>query len=179
MVCIFALAGHSKSGKTTLGRKLAKELRLPYASFGDYVRKEAARNGLSNPTTEELQATGQLLAERDMRAFCKAVLEEGGFRVGQGLVVDGIRHLSALSTLKALIPQQPVKLVYLESAVSERAKRSSLNLDLLLRLDSHSVEAEADAIRNAADFVLNTSGPIDECFSGLRSWALQQCVQLL
>src|SRR5579863_6121642 len=122
MNCIFAFAGPSKSGKTTLGRRLATELDLPFASFGDYVRKEAHRNGLSNPSSEDLQVTGQLLAKNDMPAFCKAVLEEGGFVVGQGLVVDGVRHLSALSTLKVLIPQQPVKLVYLESSVSERVK---------------------------------------------------------
>src|SRR5581483_526399 len=174
MNCIFLFSGPSKSGKTTLGRKLAKELGLPFASFGDYVRQEADRNGLSNPSSEELQATGQLLARTDMLAFCKAVLKEGGFAVGQGLVVDGVRHLSALSTLQALIPQQPVKLVYLESSVAERVKRSSLNPDQLQRLDSHSVESEEGAIRNTADFVLNTAGSINDCFSRLRSWALQQ-----
>jgi len=176
MDCIFAFGGPSRSGKTTLGRRLAKELGLPFASFGDYVRKEANRNGLSNPSPEQLQATGQQLATTDMCGFCKAVLEEGVFVVGQGLVLDGVRHLSALSTLKALIPQQPLKLVYLESSVTERIKRSSLNPGQLLRLDSHSVESDAGAIRNAADLVLNTSGSIDDCFAHLRSWALQPCV---
>ena len=176
MDCIFAFGGPSRSGKTTLGRRLAKELGLPFASFGDHVRREADRNGLSNPSPEELQAKGQLLARTDMHGLCKAVLEEGGFVAGQGLVVDGVRHLSALSTLKALIPQQPVKLVYLESSVVERVKRSLLNPDQLQRLDSHSVESEAGAIRNAADFVLNTSGSIDDSFSRLRSWALERCL---
>jgi adenylate kinase family enzyme len=174
MDCIFAFGGPSKSGKTTLGRRLAKELGLPFASFGDYVRKEANRNGLSDPSSEQLQATGQLLARTDMCGFCKAVLEEAGFVVGQGLVVDGVRHLSALSTLKVLIPQQRVKLVYLESSVAERVKRSSLNPHQLQRLDSHSVESEAVVIRKVADLVLDTSGSVDDCFSRLRSWALEQ-----
>ena len=176
MNCIFAFAGPSKSGKTTLGRRLATELDLPFASFGDYVRKEAHRNGLSNPSPEQLQATGQHLAATDMYGFCKAVLEEGGFVLGQGLVLDGLRHLSALSTVRELIPQQPVKLIYLESSVAERIKRSSVSPDQLQRLDSHSVESDAGAIRYAADLVLNTSGSIDDCFSYLRNWALQLCV---
>jgi cytidylate kinase len=177
MDCIFAFSGPSKSGKTTLGRRLARDLGLPFASFGDYVRKEAGRKGLSNPSSEQLQATGQLLARTDMRDFCKAVLEEARFVVGQGLIVDGVRHLSALSTLKALIPQQPVKLVYLESSLAERIERSSLSPDQLQRIDAHSVESEASAIKNAADFVLNTSPSEDDCFSLLRSWALQQCLE--
>jgi len=158
---------------------LAKELGLPFASFGDYVRKEATRNGLNNASSEQLQATGLSLAKTDMNGFCKAVLEEGGFIPGQGLVVDGIRHLTALSTLRALIPQQPVRLVYLETSVAERVKRSSLSPDKLRKLDSHSVESETVAIRNVADYVLNTSGSVDDCFSRLRSWALQQCVAQL
>ena len=176
MDCIFAFGGSSKSGKTTLGRRLARELGLPFASFGDYVRKEVNRRGSSNPSSEQLQARGLLLARTDMCGFCRAVLEEGGFVAGQGLVVDGIRHLSALSTLRMLIPQQPVKLVYLESSLAERVKRSSLSPDQLQKLDSHSVESETVAIRNVADLVLNTSGSADDCFSRLRSWALEQCV---
>jgi cytidylate kinase len=175
MNCIFLFGGPSKSGKTNLGRRLAQDLRLPFASFGDFVRKEAKRKGLREPSREQLQVTGLSLATTDMAAFCRAVLEDGGFVPGRGLVVDGIRHISAVSTLRALIPDQPVKVVFLESSVEDRVGRSSLSRAQLERLDSHAVESETMAIRNIADLVLNTSGSVDDNFSRLRIWVVQQC----
>jgi len=174
MNCILLFGGPSKSGKTTLGRKLAQDLCVPFASFGDFVRKEAKRRGLSDPSREQLQVTGLSLATTDMAAFCRAVLEDGGFVPGQGLVVDGIRHFSAVSTLRALVPDQPLKVVYLESSGEGRVGRSLLSRAQLETLDSHAVESETVAIRNIADFVLNTSGSVDESFSRLRTWVVQQ-----
>jgi len=179
MNCIFLFSGSSRSGKTTLGKRLAQDLCLPFASFGDFVRKVAKQRGLSDPSREELQVTGLSLAMTDMPAFCRAILEEGGFVHGQGLVIDGIRHFSAVSTLRALIPDQPIKLVYLESSAEDRVERSSLSRSQLRMLDSHPVESEAVEMRNIADFVLNTSGSVDDSFSRLRTWVLQQCTDAL
>jgi hypothetical protein len=154
---------------------LAQDLSLPFASFGDCVRKEAKQRGLSDLSREELQVIGLSLATTDMSAFCRAVLEDGGFVPGQGLVVDGIRHFSAVSTLRGLIPNQPVKLVYLESSGQERVERSSLSRAQLEMLDSHAVESETVAMRKIADFVVDTSGSVDDTFSRLRTWVSQQC----
>jgi hypothetical protein len=176
MDCIIALAGPPKSGKTTLGKKLAASLRVPFTSFGDYVRKEAKRRGIANASPRQLQDLGSELVERDMMSFCKAVLKDGGFIPGRGLIIDGIRHIDALATIKKLAPKQSVKLVYLESPTAQRLERGSLTAGELQEIDSHPVEADADLLKSVADLVLSTASHSDECFEVLRGWAMQHCM---
>jgi hypothetical protein len=108
--------------------------------------------------------------------FCAAVLEDGGFVPGRGLVLDGIRHLSVLAALRTLIPKQPLRVVYFETSTDDRARRSSLSRIQLERIDSHTLESENSAIRDVADLVLKTSDTVDDCFSRLCDWATKQCI---
>ncbi len=175
MHCIILFAGPSKSGKTTLAKRLAESLRVPFSSFGDYVRKEAQRRGLTTTSSKQLQELGFEMAKKDMKSFCKALLEEGGYVVGNGLIIDGIRHMGALAAIKTLTPKQSVKLVYLESSIADRIKRSSLSAGELHEVDSHPVESDRALLKSAADLVLSTSAESDECFEALLKWTAQQC----
>jgi|SRR5580700_5098121 hypothetical protein len=173
--CVFALGGPSKSGKTSLGRRFAEELGLRFASFGDCVRKEATRRGLSNASTGQLQEVGLSLVTSDLVKFCQLVLKDAGFVPGEGLVVDGVRHFDTVRVLKNLCGEQPVKVIFLDSSLAVRRQRGSFTVDGLDKLDSHPVEAETQAIKNIADFVLDTSllTP-DDCLGRLRSWTHQR-----
>jgi len=175
MRCIIALAGPSKSGKTTLAKKLAVELGVVVASFGDQVRKEAFRKGLSDPSTRELQMVGAELLETDVVGFCQAALKDAGFSPSHGLVVDGIRHVVALSAIKVLVGEQPVKLVYLESSLAKRQKLSLLTAHQLKEIDTHPVENDAEKLRAIADLVLDTTDEIDKCFAILLQWVMGRC----
>ncbi len=175
MHCIILFGGPSKSGKTTLAKRLAESLHVPFSSFGDYVRKEAQRRGSTTTSSKQLQELGFEMAKKDMKSFCKAVLEEGGYVVGNGLIIDGIRHMGALAAIKTLAPKQSVKLVYLESSIADRMKRSSLSAAELHEVDSHPVESDRALLKSAADLVLSTSAESDECFEGLLKWTTQQC----
>jgi cytidylate kinase len=174
MDCILALAGPTKSGKTALGKRLAASFGVPFASFGDHVRKEAQRRGIMNASPQQLQNLGSEMVE-DMKGLCKAVLQEGGFVAGHGVIVDGIRHINALAAIKTLVPEQSVKLVYLESSLPDRIKRSSLSARELQQIDSHPVESDGALLKSAADLVLTTSAASDECFEALLTWAMQHC----
>jgi cytidylate kinase len=175
MHCILLFAGPSKSGKTTLAKRLAESLAVPFSSFGDYVRKEAQRRGFTGSSSRELQELGSEMVEKDVKSFCEAVLEGGGYVVGHGLVIDGIRHMEAFATIQTLVPKQSVKLIYLESSLADRMKRSSLSARELREIDSHPVEADRTLLKSAADLVLSTSAESDECFETLLTWATQHC----
>jgi hypothetical protein len=175
MNCVFAFGGCSKSGKTTLGHMFARELGVGFASFGDYVRKEATRRGLTNPSHGDVQEVGLSLVATDLRRFCELVLADSGFVPGQGLVIDGIRHLDTVRVLKTLVSPQLLKVVYLENSLADRLKRSSLTSEELEKRDSHPVEAETAAIKHIADLVLDTSAPMEDSFARLCGWALQNC----
>lgn len=175
MHCIILFAGLSKSGKTTLAKKLAESLRVPFSSFGDYVRKEAQQRGFTGSAPRQLQELGSEMVKKDIAGFCKGVLEQGGYLVGHGLVIDGIRHMDVLAAIKTLAPEQPVKLIYLESSIADRMKRSSLNARELEEIDSHPVESDRTLLKSAADLVLSTSAESDECFEALLAWTTQIC----
>src|SRR5277367_1473587 len=110
MRCIIALAGPTKSGKTTLARRLAASLAVPSGSFGDQVRKEAIRRGLNGHFKGDLQTLGAEMVERDAKGFCEAVFSDAGYRSGQGLVLDGVRHVRVLNVIKSLAGDQSVEL---------------------------------------------------------------------
>ena len=170
--CIYAFGGSSKSGKTTIGRLFAQELGLRFASFGDYVRKEATGRGFRNPTPADLQTVGFSLFKTDLIGFCQSVLTDAGFVLGEGLVIDGVRHLDTVSVLKELVGDQPLRIVYLESSLEARRERGSFTRDDLDELDSHPVEAETQAVKKVANFVLDTSllTPGDS-LARIRAWS--------
>ncbi|MBS1852795.1 MAG: AAA family ATPase [Acidobacteria bacterium] len=175
MNCVITFSGFNKSGKTSLARLLAQEQKVAFASFGDFVRKEAHRRGFSDPSRKQLQDIGQALAETNMKGFCLAVLEDAGFVWGNGIIVDGIRHLSAIEMLRDVIPHQPLKLVYVTASIEERISRSSLSRSEVVAVDSHIVESDNEALSRAADFVLQASGSLEESFLTLRKWVLENC----
>ena len=72
---------------------------------------------------ESLQAVGAELEANDAVLFCRSVLDEAGWSAGESAVVEGIRHVRILNTLKSLVAPQPVFLVYLEAPAELRRTR--------------------------------------------------------
>lgn len=158
---IIALCGSSKSGKTTLAERIAIELHCPVASFGAFVRKAAGERGLSSPTRRQLQDIGNQLATEDIQGFCKAVLDDAGFELGSPLVIDGIRHIEAIAAIQKLVPDQALRLVYVETDLPLRAKRSGLTVEEVKSIDSHPVESQRARLRSMANLILHTSGSME------------------
>jgi len=117
---VIGIAGHARSGKSTLARALADRAGGTVVGFGDLVRQSALARGEDPSDRRTLVATGQEWAQRDPAGLCAAALSS----VGEGcevLILDGIRHITVLDELERVLTA--LHLVYLtasEELISNR-----------------------------------------------------------
>jgi cytidylate kinase len=154
---IIAVAGPMGVGKTTMCQALAGRLGWPSVSFGDFVRAEAMRRGLPN-TRDELQRLGQELV-RAPEELVGAVVRGADRRHGQGIVVDGVRHIAIVRALRD-IGGRRFALFFLDAPRSVRLERwaqRGKTLEEYERAERHPVEAELPRVRASADWVVDAS----------------------
>jgi dephospho-CoA kinase len=162
---VVAFAGQMASGKTSLSTAVAAQLGWPRVSFGQYVRDQAARRGLEQGR-EALQELGaSLIREQGWEALCRSVLEQAPeWRPGANVVVDGVRHVDAVTTLRRLVHPSTLLLVCLVAKPGVTAERmrqrgvaDSAQREVLL---SHSTEIEVTSgVAGMADVVLDAAQP--------------------
>lgn len=172
------LAAPWGSGKTALCRELATYLGWPRVSFGDYVRSVAQARGL--PVSRKvLQDLGASLIAGGWENFVHAVLRQATRAEHEGLVIDGIRHHMAITTLRTAVAPLRLCVAYLdlsEGARTERLQEKGVaGPDQVARVDSHSTEAEVRELRRVADVTVICEGPIRE----VRDSVLRQIEQLI
>ncbi|MFC1611494.1 AAA family ATPase [Myxococcota bacterium] len=163
---VVGISGGIGAGKTTISTELASRLGWRRTSFGDYVRKVAVQRGLGTDRSA-LQRTGEDLIEQGWERFVEAVLKSCGWSQGFPLVVDGIRHVEALQTIRHLVAPQPTFLILLELDEGERESRTKSRDGAasahLAEADSHSTETQVPReLRECADLVLDTRRPVEE-----------------
>jgi cytidylate kinase len=158
---IVAFAGRIGAGKSSVAKALADNLVWKLASFGAFVRTVASSRGLSL-SRESLQAVGEELEATDATALCRAVLDTASWQPGQPLVIEGIRHVRVLETLKTLVAPQPLVFVYLEA--DEQQRRSRLRnrgtgeAERLDAVEAHPTEQDVlTHLPKLADLVLSSA----------------------
>jgi dephospho-CoA kinase len=157
---VLAVSGSIGSGKSTLSKELSKVRNCKYASFGDYVRKKAVTMGYVEASRTQLQKVGEVLVENGIRDFCLSVLQDSMWQLGEELIVDGVRHLEALETLKEIIFPQNLFLVYITLDEKTRVERlTSRDKDKNSHnSEKHSTEIQVpDILRTRADILINGS----------------------
>lgn len=158
MRLIVGLTGRRGSGKSTIARRLVEGYGFVRASFGDVVRDEAIARSLSTdmPT---LQALGRrLIDEWGWTLFCQKAT--AGTYDARRVVIDGIRHLGALETLRGLVSPMPLMLVFVrleESHRFDRLRTRGRAGDVDARVENDPVEQEVDSLRALADFEVDGS----------------------
>lgn len=89
--------GPEGSGKSTQGKMLAEELKLPYLGSGDLVRKYASEDkGIMGEVCREALELGHYVADSEMFVLWKQRLKEED--VADGFILDGFprNHTQAL-----------------------------------------------------------------------------------
>jgi cytidylate kinase len=177
MNSIIVFGGSSRTGKTTLARRLADLLRCKFVSFGDNVRSEAKRRGILAPTRKDLQDLGQELVQTDVLSFCRDVLTTVGFSPGEPLVIDGLRHTEALQAISDLSGGQSIKLIYLYASVEIRNRRSGTagGKSDVRNIDAHEVESQTNSqLREMADLAVDASRGVSEVFAQIANWVREE-----
>jgi dephospho-CoA kinase len=159
---VVAFAGRIGAGKSSVSAAFAEERGWKFASFGAFVRKTATERGM-DLSRESLQTVGAELEAKDAAKFCRAVLDDAGWNAGEPAVVEGIRHVRILDTLKSQVAPQPVFLVYLEAPEELRRnrlqERGAQEAHYLERTETHSTERDViTELPQLADLVLSTEG---------------------
>lgn len=162
MILIIGFSGKIKSGKTTVAKAVASELGIAHASFGNYVRSVALQRGLDENDRDVLQVVGTSLIQSGWTDFCIAVLEAANWNEGDSIVVDGIRHERAITTLKEITKPQSFRLVYVEVEDELRFKRLGKDSFDTAKMDAHSTENEVKStLKSMADKCVDGSGDVD------------------
>lgn len=150
------MAGRTGTGKTTVGARLAEALSVPLVAFGDFVRSEADARSLDHER-ETLQDLGRLLIQTlGWAGFCTRTLEAAGVEPPQVCIIEGVRHIEAVETLRSLYSPVPVTFVWLDASEEERAARLRARGDDPRRMsawESHEIERQTlDSLPASADF---------------------------
>jgi cytidylate kinase len=141
-----AIGGRVGSGKYFLADQLADTLGWKHASFGRYVRGKAVaqERPLQLP---ELQALGvELIEGEGWDAFVRNAVDFAGVRIGEEpFIIDGVRHVAALETLRKLLNKGRVILIYLDADDESRHARlaaEGVAAEVVPRIDKHDTEED-------------------------------------
>lgn len=178
MAIVVAFAGKIGSGKTTVTNSLAGLLCWHRASFGDYVRLVVRERRL-DATREELQRVGTELLREDPRHFCSSVLLNCGWRCGENLIIDGLRHVETIEIIQKLVQPALLRIVFLsvdeETRIDRLTQRGEADATTIAPADAHSSEQQASStLAASADLVIDANKPVDEIVREVMNWIRSQ-----
>lgn len=161
---LVAIAGAIASGKSELARELARRWNCPRASFGGLVAEEAARRSLSTDRDTLQQLGAELIDTLGWVEFCDRTLRLAGASwTSDRVVIDGIRHLEAIETLRSGFAPVPIPLVYVACDPSIRVGRQlarGAGRAEIERWDADPTEQAQDVLRASADLIVSGDGPL-------------------
>lgn len=103
------------SRRSDIAAKLASKFGWPQVKFSDFI-KDRIKSDEENPDDRVLQQQyGQRLVQHDLENFVDSVLEmKPEWKInGHNLIVDGLRHVEVLLTLRQRVMNLGSKLVYI------------------------------------------------------------------
>src|SRR6266702_3054160 len=174
---ILAFSGSIGSGKSTLSLNVAKALNWPYVSFGNYGRAVAKIRGLEE-SRAVLQDVSESLIKEGWEQFCRSVLAQVAWKPGDSLVVDGIRHIEAIDTLRLLIAPSELLLIYITVNETTRKtrlrERKTADYAHIQSIEDHSTEIQVKTfLPQKADLIVSGDRSKDDLVRDILLWVQQ------
>jgi cytidylate kinase/transcriptional regulator with XRE-family HTH domain/Zn-dependent peptidase ImmA (M78 family) len=174
---VLAFSGKIGSGKTTLSQQVADALGWRRASFGEYLSMFAKSQGLDD-SREVLQELGESLVSRNPDDFCRSVLAHFGWRSGEPLVIDGVRHATIFEALRRIVAPLDLRLVFVNVDEDTRLKRlKKTDRDVIGRLqevEAHSTERDVvNTLPSLASRHIRGDRPPNEVVREIVGWVHQ------
>lgn len=150
MGVVVTLSGAIGSRRSELAIKLAQHLGWPRVKFSDYIKSVIRADGGDPENRTQLQSYGQKLVQNQLEKFVADVLAMAPeWRPGDDLVVDGLRHVEVLLTLKR--KAVPSKVLYVDVSTDpilreKGAKDRGIAEQMLYRYDRDLTEAQVARI---------------------------------
>ena len=162
---ILAFAGGLGAGKSALTNAVAQKIGWARASFGDHVREVAHVARRDCKDRSELQRLGQALILTNPDGFVENVVKRAGN--AEHIVLDGLRHVEALFTLRKKYHRATIKLVYLDAPSDVRRERyigrEHVERRLLARYEQDITEAQISRILpQYADLTIDATWPLEQ-----------------
>jgi dephospho-CoA kinase len=167
---ILAFAGPICSGKSVLSKSVAQRLGWDWVSFGDFLRDEALHSGIDPSSRTNLQDLGQTFINKGWASFCQNVLDYAKWDRETNLVVDGVRHVEAVHTLRKLTAPCRFTVIFVETPVAIRKARLEAREPGVSfgAVDSHPVEREGQTeLIQLADYMVDGSLTVEEASMSL------------
>jgi hypothetical protein len=112
--------------------------------------------------------------EAGWQRFCKGVLEDSGWNEGEGVVIDGVRHIEAMKTLTTLVRPLDLYLLYVKVDEVTRTQRLSSGSGVAVdvrELDAHETELQVPSeLRRKADLELDGALGSGQLVKSVISW---------
>jgi hypothetical protein len=147
---IIVLSGAIGSRRAELAEKLEERLHWPRVKFSDYIKQRMQADGDDPEDRALLQEYGQRLVQNHLKAFVEGVLAMvPGWEVNGNLIVDGLRHVEVLLTLRELIDGPTVFYVHVKPDPLKRepaARDRGINEQDMYRYDRALSEAQMNRI---------------------------------
>ena len=161
---ILAFSGGLGVGKSSLTKAVERKIGWARASFGDHVREVAGAAGRDDKDRSELQRLGQALILTNPDGFVEDVVKRAGG--AERIILDGVRHVEALFTLRKKYQGATIKLVYLDAPSDVRRERyierEHVERRLLARYEQDITEAQISRILpQYADLIIDATWPLE------------------
>lgn len=174
MLRIIGFSGKHGSGKTTLAREFANDIKAKFISFGDYIRDIAKERKQNYEDRIVLRDIGEEQIGLGWSTFCQSVLDFYGYSGEKLLVVDGVRHIGCLEGFRIILPNPEIYVVYIDvsEALSLERQRKRGESELYTYSGNlHMTEEQVvTIIPSIADLKLDGSKDIIELKKQLNKW---------